>query len=272
MDSEVFRTGSERLELSPNAVAQIANGCPAHTAWYLLYALQLADVRYGDAIDEALGQLAALSDSPISWSKGRGRSGIARVPDAVFPHRWSSAHEAALAIARMSLEFFYWPLALDEKQARLSLEEQPTAVRKQFGKLLHEERRKALAMGMEEIADLQERIRRERAKLLGNGPPVGLPANDLQNGVSKQEAKPQLTTNEYGILQQLARNAPQLTKITDLAADLNARRGAIGEAVQRLELLEMVERPLGERKGVGITGKGRDSLRDCDKPRGETGR
>src|SRR5262249_19364517 len=77
----------------------------------------------------------------------------------------------------------------------------------------------------------------------------------------------QLTANEYAVLQQLARVHPQLVKITDLAADLDCRRSAAGEAVSRLEGKGLVNRPQGApRSGVGITPAGLAALQPGDLP------
>ena len=76
---------------------------------------------------------------------------------------------------------------------------------------------------------------------------------------------PHLTSNEYAILQALARVHPQLIKIADLAIDLECRRGAASEAVQSLESQRFVLRPKGERSGVGITSAGLNALRPCDR-------
>ena len=75
-----------------------------------------------------------------------------------------------------------------------------------------------------------------------------------------------LTGNEYAVLQQLARHRPQLIKITDLAADLECDRTAASEAVQDLEKLGHVERPRGDRSGIGITDRCFAVLRSCDRP------
>jgi len=152
-----FRVASERLELALNVVALIAEGQPLDSAAALLESLQRDEMQYGDTIRRVLDRLAALSDGPIKWKAGRGLSGFVRRPDAVFPHVWSSAHQAALEISRLALEHFWWPLEGITDAA----EQQAT-----FRKLLSKSRRKAMAMTMGEVAGLQERIRRERAKLL----------------------------------------------------------------------------------------------------------
>src|SRR5262249_18768488 len=99
---------------------------------------------------------ARVSDGPVKWEHGRGWSGIALVPDSVYPHRWSSAHEAAVEITRLTLTMLVEPLAniTDQKERRDIA-----------GRLLAEQW-KALEIGLNEVADLQERIRRERARVL----------------------------------------------------------------------------------------------------------
>ena len=149
MKAPTFQDASERLEGVFNAVAGIASGCDLETARALLDVLELDDVRYGKIIAESLVKLAAVSDGPIKWAHGRGLSTIARTPKMVYPHVWSSAHEAAFRLSRLARELFDSPEALTKR------------------------RRKALVMTMDEVADYQERIRRERAKMLVAGSPPG---------------------------------------------------------------------------------------------------
>jgi len=166
MTLDSFRAASERLELAPSAVAMIARGCPLDSAFALLYALQHDERRRGGAVDDVLDKLTALSDGPIKWKHGRGLSGFVRCPDATFPHVWSSAHQAALEVSRLALRFFFWPLKLGNSK-ELPKDKEPL-----FRELLTKNRRKSLAMTLEEIADWQERIRRERAKLLNAPAPT----------------------------------------------------------------------------------------------------
>jgi hypothetical protein len=73
----------------------------------------------------------------------------------VYPHVWSSAHEAAVGIARLALDLLVVPLA-DITDAA---EQQATAKR------LLTTYWRAIAIPISKVAALQERIRRERAKL-----------------------------------------------------------------------------------------------------------
>lgn len=248
-----FQFASERLELAVNSVATIANGCPPDSALPLLCALQFDADRHGAIIDGELDRLTALGDGPIRWPHGRGLSGLARIPDSVFPHVWSSAHEAARAVAELALDCFYRPLNWQGDYSKLTKEQ-----RQLFDKLLDKKRRAALAMSIEEVAEWQERVRRERAKLLRlEGEQINklpsLPGNPL-------------TETEYGVLQQLAKVYPQLIKITDLSADLNCGRTSASEAVKQLEARNLVKRQ-GERSGVSITDAGLSALRPADRPR-----
>ena len=189
-----FEFASERLELAVNAVARIAEGrFPLHDLFTMLSVLQSDHERCDAVVTEKLSDLAALSDGPIKWALGRGLSSLVRNRDAAIPQVWSSAHKAALKIAVMVLESFYWPLEgitdADEQQAT-------------FRKLLSAGRRKALAMTNEEVADLQERIRRERAKLLRE--PVKPRAIWRGNGVVAIDGKPvALEPQEATVLQAL---------------------------------------------------------------------
>jgi hypothetical protein len=120
--------------------------------------------RHAEALDQAKDTLAALSDGPVKWEHGRGRIAAAYDPTAVYPHVWSSAHEAAAGIARLALEMLVRPLEGITDPA----EQRALARRLMAG------RWKALVIPLEEVAALQERIRRERAKLLWQTPPSAM--------------------------------------------------------------------------------------------------
>src|SRR5262245_52870487 len=66
---------------------------------------------HAGVLDQAREALARVSDGPVTWEHGRGLSGMVRHPAAVYPHHWSSAHEAAVGIAQLVLESLVWPLA-----------------------------------------------------------------------------------------------------------------------------------------------------------------
>jgi DNA-binding MarR family transcriptional regulator len=119
----------------------------------------------------------------------------------------------------------------------------------------------------------------ERAKL------VSQRNNPSQNESTEQLTEPQqarltvdsepnhllaLSETEYAILQQLAKDRPQRVKIIDLAADLEARRTTVSEAVRHLESLNLVIRPKGKRNGITITEAGLAALRPCDRPPTQT--
>lgn len=157
---ESFKVASERLELAVNAVATVAGGQPLESSFAILSALQIDEERYGSIIYSALDELTALSDGPVKWKHGRGLSGLVRGRDATFPHVWSSAHQAALEISRLAQRFFLHPLELDD-WGELPKDREPL-----FRKLLSKKRRDAPAISLQEVAELQERIRRERARLL----------------------------------------------------------------------------------------------------------
>lgn len=191
-----FQYASERLETTFACVAHIADGCPLESAFAILSAMQVDEERHGATVDGALDKLATVSDEPIKWQHDRGASGFARVPSAVFPHVWSSAHEAALGISRLALEHFYWPLELN---SRTEYKKLSTDQSKRFKRLLSKSRRKVLAMTMEEIADLQERMRRERMKFFSS-----IKAVWLGNGVVRVGDKPvALEPQEATVLQAL---------------------------------------------------------------------
>jgi hypothetical protein len=160
-----FQFASERLELAVNTVAVIAEGCSADSAFALLYTIQHDRERHSGILYDSIGKLATLSDGAIVWAHGRGRHGVVQCPDVFLPFRWSSAHEAALEVSRLALEYFFWPLELPP-DSLVKFEQLSVGQLTLFQSLLDINRRKALALTMDEVADWQERIRRERAKLL----------------------------------------------------------------------------------------------------------
>ena len=160
-DADAFRQASEWLELTLGGVSLVTRGLPLRVSFDTLASLDEGRAKHATAISAAMEPLKALSDGPIKWEAGRGLSGFVRVPTAVFPERWSSAHEAAWRVLLLALEKFLWPL----EGITDATEHENT-----FKQLLSGDRRKALAMPMDEIADWQERICRERAKLLLQAP------------------------------------------------------------------------------------------------------
>jgi len=150
---ESFEAASKAAEYWVNAVSLIADHGrrnSVNVAFRSLAHLEVSYRQHADTIYEAKDELAALSDGPVKWEHGRGLSAIAGSPEHVFPHIWSSAHEAAEGIARLALEL----LISDVKQGRALARE------------LLASRWKALVITIDESATLQERIRRERAKIL----------------------------------------------------------------------------------------------------------
>src|SRR5262249_45190967 len=123
--------------------------------------LQDSYLAHAGVLDQAREALARVSDGPVTWAQGRGLSGMVRHPAAVYPHHWSRAHEAAVGIAPPGLGTLVWPPAgLTDPVEQWNLAQH-----------LLRHRWQALAMSLNEVADLQERIRRERAKLLGPASP-----------------------------------------------------------------------------------------------------
>lgn len=153
-----FETASGRAESWVNSVAMIAiagESGDVVTAYQDLTFLAEQYNRHAPVLNAELNRLASLSDSPVKWEHGRGHSAVARVPDVVFPHVWSSAHEAAVGIARLALDLLLLPLeGIADPTEQQKLAQQLLAAR------WH-----AIAMPIDEVATLQERIRRERAKL-----------------------------------------------------------------------------------------------------------
>jgi hypothetical protein len=193
-----FRAASEAAEGWPAIVAMLAPGkggrrLGVDMAMKLLmpskgirHNLQDSYRQHIETLDQAMDQLAALSDGLVKWNHGRGMSAIARVPSVTLPHVWTSAHEAAAGIARMAL------ILLAEPFAKVT----DPAEQVKLAKKLLARRSKALVITSEEVADLQARIRRERAKLLAGKTKRGAPTdqNDKRNAwVVKQRKKKKKT-------------------------------------------------------------------------------
>ena len=164
-----FKTASEKLELKVNILFVITNGCPLDSAFASLSLIQFEYHRFDKVIHEQLDRIAAISDGKLEWAHGRGQSGLAResARNAFYPHVWSSAHEATRHISLLALEYFFWPLNVAcENWSTVGFHELTDEQREMFERILSADRRKALAMTMQEVAQWQERIRRERAILL----------------------------------------------------------------------------------------------------------
>lgn len=153
-----FQLASERAELWLSGIRNVAESGrrgDVDTAFVLLNTLLGDYNRHASTLYAVQDRLAALSDRPIKWAAGRGLSGIHPGPG-ILPHVWSSAHEAALGISRVVIDALLVPLEGIQKPAQ----------QRAMAKQLLSERWQALAIPLDEMADLQERIRRERAKYL----------------------------------------------------------------------------------------------------------
>jgi hypothetical protein len=105
---------------------------------------------HDSALREAFEELRVKSDAPVRWVD------VCVEPGPRFsPPDWSSAHEAAHGIALLFLGALVYPLTNFTNAAKQRAQ----------AKRLLTTRWKALAMRFEGVKALQERIRRERAKL-----------------------------------------------------------------------------------------------------------
>lgn len=165
MDSK-FRTASKRAELwlgIPRLVGDFGSKGKVDPLFQTLI-LSIEDYNeHAPIIRSALDDLRRVSDGPVKWGPDRGSRAVFK-NDGFVLNVWSSAHEAACEILGLILEFLVNPLdgVTDPKK------------QKALAKKLLAERWQALSITDEEMADLQERIRRELAKLLlkGNGSPT----------------------------------------------------------------------------------------------------
>lgn len=187
--SSTFKAASEAAEnwlSTANTIAYLAGRLPRPTpdgdrtiinsAFMLLmptpnrsggYNLLESYGQHADTLTASLDQLAALSDGPIEWAGDLWEpfprvEGAPDIGDGGFspgPHYWSSAHEAAVRIARMALQMLVWPLEGITDPA-----EQTAAARR----LLLE---RGSALRVVQSKAWRERIHRERAKLLSTSSP-----------------------------------------------------------------------------------------------------
>ena len=205
--SNDFRAASEWLE-SSLATVGIIHSCGSvgrdksiESAYNSLERLNNDYVEHVDVIEAQLYRLAELSDGEIERFDGRKK--LVRFPKYILPQYAHSAHEIALCIARFALETFFHPLFPD------SLEGEQRKVAEHCGanlKPLSQEQQWELAcnllrshyhtleMSVEEIALLQAKIRRERAKHLGN--PTYLPA-ELPSECAKRIGRSLDTLHTY---------------------------------------------------------------------------
>lgn len=178
VDREKFQLASEAAESWLNTASLVADYGKfgsVDVAYELLCGLpgNLEDSfsTHARVLHEAFDELGAQSDAPVMWESGRGWSGICAGPG-IYPHVWSSAHEAAHGIAMLFLRALVWPLAVKSIDAKgksvpfTDADEQRAAAER-----LLTTRWKALAISLTEVAVLQERIRRERAKLFAQPDP-----------------------------------------------------------------------------------------------------
>ena len=224
-----------------NGDVAVTAACRGRTA--LQPPKQLLPARRVAGADE--GQTGRCKRRPGEVGTRPGAEWRRRVPSAVYPHVWSSATEAAAGIAELALDILIAPLEGVANPAEQSA----------LAERLLAARAKALAMSLDEVATLQERIRREREKLLASGPTtskdVALTTEDqyiltvLDGHCGK--ALTYLEIERESV--QLNRDDPQ--KIKRLSDSM------IRQRVRVLLQLGLVVRPPGTRKkGICITDAG----------------
>lgn len=155
---ESFRAASERAEGWLGLVSQVARlgeGGSVDAAYQLLDFLQDEYHQHYEVLDEASSKLMELSDGRVEWPKDRGWSGV--IPSGTVLC-WSRPHEAAVGLTRLALQTLVWPLEKITDPV-----EQRARAQHLFGKWW-----KALTLPGDELAALQERIRRER-EVVGGG-------------------------------------------------------------------------------------------------------
>ncbi len=150
-----FLAASQRAEYWINSVASIARYAEldnVELAYGMVETLKYRIAESGEALESRFEELAILSDSQVTF-EGFGWHAL---NDARFPGVWSSAHEAVHGVTIEALEILAQPLeGITDQKQQYEL----------FTRLLSE-RGHALRISMVEVAKTQERIRRERLKLL----------------------------------------------------------------------------------------------------------
>ena len=115
--------------------------------------LQDSYARHAGILGAEFNKLATLSDGPVNW-ESHGRL-----------YAWSSAHEAACGISELCLDLLVAPLC---ESGPLEMPREAitdTAEQQAMADKLLAERWEAISIAPNELASLQERIRRERAKM-----------------------------------------------------------------------------------------------------------
>lgn len=165
-----FEAASKRAEGWINTAFMIARHGEhgsVDSAYRLLELLRTDFAQHGKVIEQAIPALTALSEGPIQWPEDRGYSAVLMGGTVSC---WSSAHEAAAAIVRVALDLLYWPAIgdgkFDEANGHFIVAPVDKAERHRRAAILLAERWKAIAIPNMEVAALQERMRRERAKVL----------------------------------------------------------------------------------------------------------
>jgi hypothetical protein len=220
------------------------------------YNLQDSYFEHEEVLEQAQDALTALSDSPVKWEHGRGLSGIAPIPAAVYPHVWSSAHEAAAGIARLALQMLVWPLAGITDPA-----EQRTLAEQLLAKCCE-----ALTIPLDEQAVLFERIRRERAKLLAQYSPRAENAEKttsqtLPKPDTEGEQPPPLTPEDAAILKVLLQANGVTMIVNKIEAKVRFTDKTIRTRLKKLRALELVHEP-EKNKGYTTTAKGMDAAKN----------
>jgi hypothetical protein len=193
--------------------------------------------------------LADVSDGPVRWAHGRGLSGVAAVPAGVYPHRWSSAHEAAAGMAGIVLNLLVAPVAAFKDDAARQRAAAERALKRCW---------RALAVTPDEVADLQERIRRERAKVLRAAGGPAAPAI--------QSSHDSLSDNDETVLRALRHQHPRRVSVVDLAVATRIGDKTVKEVLRSLIARGLADRP-SPRKGAAITDAGVELLTAADTPR-----
>jgi hypothetical protein len=169
--------------------------------------------RYVDVLKETLPKLSAFSDGPITWPPGLEWSESACKAPTNLPDVWSSAHETALRLTEMAIDLLVCPLVpvppnkagkkvapilqrLLPKYQEVEIKNAVTDPERQ--KVLLARHWKKLVIESDQIALLQERIRRERAKLL---------VSELQSPVVKPPREPKAVWLGHGKVQ-IGEDAP----------------------------------------------------------------
>ncbi len=261
-DSAKFQAASEAAESWPAKLAQIAelgrrhDGTGAALAYCMLIpnaegigpaynsfpwpitthtclTLQDSHREHAVVLNQMKDRLVGVTTGQFIWPHGLGGRPVA----------WSSAHEAATGLVYQAIFLLVWPLGQHEDPAE----------RDRRARHLLETESQSLALSWEQVADLKERIYRERVRLLGQVPP--------QSESDKQPERSQptspITAEQAAILKVLLRSEPVPLTIDAIGCKVKLCEKTVAKWLRSLRDQNLVT-AAAKKKGSCLTQLGRN--------------